>query len=76
MCHELGWRDGENRMLIMMVFFICMWVLAIGEDGFEKPYNIIPFYFFWGIVLRFSLLLERGQIGPEDRRRDFDPHGS
>jgi O-Antigen ligase len=64
MCYQRGWREGENRMLVLMVLFICIWVLAIGEDGFEKPYNIIPFYFFWGIILRFSLLLERGQIGP------------
>ncbi len=53
-----------------MVFFICIWVLAIGEDGFEKPYNIIPFYFFWGIILRFSLLLDRGLIGPDADRED------
>jgi len=43
-----------------MVYFICMWVLALGEDGFEKPYNIIPYYFFWGIVLRFGLDLKQG----------------
>jgi hypothetical protein len=42
-----------------------MFVLAIGEDGFEKPYNVIPFYLLWGIVLRFAYLLERGEIGPE-----------
>jgi O-antigen ligase len=64
-CRALGWREAENRLLVMMVFFICLWVLAIGEDGFEKPYNIIPYYFFWGIILRFSLLLDRGLIGPE-----------
>jgi len=64
-CREIGWRLGENRLLVLMVYFICMWVLALGEDGFEKPYNVIPFYFFWGIVLRFALLLERGEIGPE-----------
>lgn len=64
-CRRLGWRQGENRMMVLMVFFICIWVLAIGEDGFEKPYNIIPFYFFWGIILRFSLLLDRGLIGPD-----------
>jgi hypothetical protein len=64
-CYDLGWREGQNRLLVLMVIFICIWVLAIGEDGFEKPYNIIPFYFFWGIILRFSLLLERGLIGPE-----------
>jgi hypothetical protein len=64
-CYDRGWREGQNRLLVLMVIFICIWVLAIGEDGFEKPYNIIPFYFFWGIILRFSLLLERGLIGPE-----------
>ena len=74
MCRAARWREGENRMLILMVFFICMWVLAIGEDGFEKPYNIIPFYFFWGIVLRFSLLLERGQIGPEAGSAGLEPY--
>ncbi len=64
-CQALRWRTGQNRLMILMIFFICIWVLAIGEDGFEKPYNIIPFYFFWGIVLRFALMLQRGEIGPE-----------
>jgi O-antigen ligase len=64
-CAGLGWREGQNRLMVLMVFFITTWVLAIGEDGFEKPYNIIPFYFFWGIILRFSLLLDRGLIGPD-----------
>lgn len=63
-CQAIGWRLGENRLLILMTFFLCMWVLSLGEDGFEKPYNIIPFYFFWGVVLRFSFGLDRGEIGP------------
>jgi hypothetical protein len=33
--------------------FILVWVFAIGEDAFEKPFNAIPYYFFWGIILRF-----------------------
>jgi O-antigen ligase len=70
---EVGWREGQNRLMLLMVFFISMWVLAIGEDGFEKPYNIIPFYFFWGIVLRMGLLLERGEIGPEDDGEEEPP---
>jgi O-Antigen ligase len=65
LCRDLAWREGQNRLLLLMVFFICMWVLAIGEDAFEKPYNTIPFYFFWGIVIRFGLLLANGQVGPE-----------
>ena len=73
MSRAAGWREGENRLLFLMTFFIAMWVLAIGEDGFEKPYNIIPFYFFWGVVLRISLMLERGEIGPE---AEFDDRPS
>ena len=73
-CLALGWREGQNRLMVLMVFFICVWVLGIGEDAFEKPYNIIPFYFIWGIVLRFSLLLERGLIGPEAERVQADPY--
>jgi hypothetical protein len=61
-CRALGYREGENRLLILMVYFICVWVLALGEDGFEKPYNIIPFYFFWGVVLGLGHLLTRGEI--------------
>jgi hypothetical protein len=73
-CHLVGWREGENRLMVLMVFFISTWVLALGEDGFEKPYNIIPFYFFWGVILRMGLLLERGLIGPAAERVYPDPY--
>lgn len=49
---DIGWQEGQNRLLILMVFFILIWIFAIGEDAFEKPFNAIPYYFFWGIVLR------------------------
>lgn len=64
-CQAIGWRTGENRLLLLMVFFICIVVLALGEDGFEKPFNLIPFYIFWGIILRMSYMLKRGEIGPD-----------
>jgi len=72
-CRALGWRLGENRLMVLMVYFICIWVLAIGEDSFEKPYNTIPFYFLWGIVLRFSLLLSDGAIGPQAPHHAHEP---
>jgi hypothetical protein len=64
-CRRLGWREGENWMLLLMCFFIAMWVYAMGEDGFEKPYNVIPFYFLWGVVLQFGRLLDARVIGPK-----------
>jgi len=46
-------RESQNRLLILMVYFVLVWIFAIGEDAFEKPFIAIPYYFFWGIILRF-----------------------
>ncbi len=70
MCRQMRWRDGENRLLILMAFFIITWVYAIGEDAFEKSFIAIPYYFFWGIVLRFASHLKNGLIGPDIRDHD------
>jgi hypothetical protein len=64
----LGWRQGENRLLILMVYLISIYILAFTQDALEKPYNIIPFYFFWGVILRMCVQLERGEIGPPPER--------
>ena len=53
-CERMAWQEGENRLLTFMVFFILTWVGSIGEDAFEKPYFAIPYYFFWGMVLRMN----------------------
>lgn len=45
---------GQYRLIVLMVFFLLVWIQSIGEDGFEKPYYAIPYYFFWGIILRLS----------------------
>jgi hypothetical protein len=51
---RMGWQEGENRLLILLMFSVLLWISAIGEDAFEKPYWTIPYYFFWGIVLRMN----------------------
>lgn len=53
LCRRVGHRLGQNRLLLLMVYFVLIWVLSLGEDAFEKPYVTIPYYFFWGIVLRY-----------------------
>ncbi len=49
-------REGDtrwrNNLLIMGTFFVLLTILALGQDGFEKPFNAIPYYFFWGVILR------------------------
>lgn len=56
----------EAHLLLIMIFFIALWVLALGEDGFEKPYNTIPYYVLWGVVLRILHMQERGLLPPEE----------
>lgn len=67
---RLQWREGQNQLLILMVYFILIWVLSFGEDGFEKPFNTIPYYFFWGVILHYVIHLKEGNIGPEAQQHE------
>jgi len=53
-CRRMHWQNGEKQLLLLMIFFVLLWVHATGEDAFEKPFFAIPYYFFWGIVLRMN----------------------
>ena len=59
LCRCVGYRLGQDRLLLLMVFFVLVWVNTLGEDALEKPYIAIPYYFFWGIVLHYRLHLRR-----------------
>ncbi len=64
-CKQIGWREGESRLLFLFFFFVFIWIVSLVEDAFEKSYYAIPYYFFWGIVLAFAYNLKKGLIGPE-----------
>lgn len=66
MCIKINWQEGANRLLVLLIFFVLIWVNAIGEDAFEKPFFALPYYFFWGVVLRFYSHLKNGIIGPNE----------
>lgn len=51
---NIGNTEYQNRLLILMVYFVLVWIFAIGEDAFEKPFIMIPYYFFWGVILRIG----------------------
>lgn len=53
-CVQNGETLWKNNLLIIGVFFMLLWILSIGEDAFEKPYNAIVYYFLWGVVLRVN----------------------
>jgi O-antigen ligase len=65
-------KNGSNNLqtylIVIMVYFAGIWVTAIGEDPLEKPFNITPHYFFWGVVLRFAAAAEREEKRRERRR--------
>ncbi|KJS42814.1 MAG: hypothetical protein VR70_03660 [Rhodospirillaceae bacterium BRH_c57] len=52
---RMGWQEWDDRLIWLMTFFILLWVAALPEDGFEKPFFAIPYYIMWGVVLRTLL---------------------
>jgi len=52
--HRLRDKEWINRLLIMLAYVVLILAEIIGEDALEKPFNIVPYYFFWGIILRLG----------------------
>ena len=53
---KMGALKLEVVLLLFFVYFVLILILAMGEDGFEKPYNTMPYYLLFGIVLRVNWL--------------------
>jgi O-antigen ligase len=51
---QMGWDEDRGNLLLLLVFNILVLTTAIGEDALEKPFYAIPYYLFWGIVLRYG----------------------
>ena len=64
-------------LLILLSLFSLIGVYGIGESSVEMPYLAIPYYFFWGIVLRmrYNIKLHRqGNRFKQVIRRDRKTH--
>jgi hypothetical protein len=63
-CLRNGEEMWKNNLLIIGVFFMLLWILSIGEDAFEKPYNTVVYYFLWGVILRvnYEILAPNGRF--------------
>lgn len=46
-------------IVLVMMWFILTWTFSIGEDAFEKPFWAIPFYFYFGVILKINYLAKR-----------------
>jgi hypothetical protein len=48
-------QEWINRLLIMLAYVALTLASIIGEDALEKPFNIVPYYCFWGVILRLGV---------------------
>lgn len=51
---RLGRHDQAQLILLIMAFAALTLASCVGEDSLEKPYNAIPYYALWGVVLRIA----------------------
>ncbi len=68
-CGRIGWKVGQNRLLVLFLYFLFTYIVATNQDTFEKPYHSIPFYFMWGVTVAFSTHLKRGVYRPVQKMR-------
>lgn len=50
-------NDAARLVLLIIAFAILTLVGCVGEDNMEKPYYAIPYYAFWGFMLRMAYRL-------------------
>ncbi len=68
-CGRMGWKLGQDRLLLLLIFFLFTWIVATNQDTMERPYHTIPFYFMWGVTLAFGHNLKRGIYRPVQKVR-------
>lgn len=61
-CLREGGNDTARFILLVIAFAILTLVGCVGEDNMEKPFFAIPFYTFWGFVLRIAYQLRSEAI--------------
>jgi hypothetical protein len=51
----------RDRLLFLLSYCLLVLAMAVGEDPLEKPFFVIPYYLFWGVMLRIGFELSRTQ---------------
>jgi hypothetical protein len=72
----MQWTADQVNLLILLMFGIITLVEAIGEAAMEVPFYAIPYYFFFGVTLRYGkhlkLAAEREQMALFEQQQEFD----
>jgi O-antigen ligase len=76
LCRRMQWTADQVNLLILLMFGIITLVEAIGEAAMEVPFYAIPYYFFFGVTLRYGkhlkLAAEREQMALFEQQQEFD----
>jgi O-antigen ligase len=77
LCRRMQWTADQVNLLILLVFCLITLVEAVGEAAMEVPFYAIPYYFFFGVTLRYGkhlkLAAEREQMALfEQQQQQFD----
>ena len=60
---RLGLHDQAQLILLIMAFAALTLASCLGEDTLEKPYNAIPYYALWGVLLRIAYRIRVAEAG-------------
>ncbi|HEX4029761.1 MAG TPA: hypothetical protein VHX20_05315 [Terracidiphilus sp.] len=76
LCRRMNWTVDQVNLLLILVFAMITLIEAMGEAAMEAPYYAIPYYFLFGVMLRYSRHLklaakhEQSLLAQQDE--DFD----
>jgi O-Antigen ligase len=68
LCRRMGWARDQQNLLLLMIFGLLTLVFAIGEPAFEVPFVAIPYYLFFGVILRYGKYLREAAKLTEQSR--------
>jgi O-antigen ligase len=54
LCRRMQWKLDQTNLLLVLVFCAMTLVVGVGETAMEVPYYAIPYYFLFGVVLRYG----------------------
>ena len=54
LCKAMGWTFDRNNLIILFIFYNLTLIVMIGEAAMEVPFWAVPYYFFFGVTLRYG----------------------
>jgi len=54
LCRRMQWTVDQVNLLLLLMFGMITLVQAVGEAAMEVPFYAIPYYFFFGVTLRYG----------------------